>query len=649
MPVHRETHHTGKGQHSSNSNSTASTSANGAPTRQRETELKRLRGEISCAECRRLKLKCDKKVPCSSCTRRGCQTICPLGELLGGQGGRLVLADTDELHRTIAEMSKRIRQLEDALQIEHGMRSTDSHPLLREELLSVKKGLERDKTLSNGEAEAEDGDRGEEITCAMGLLTISEGGGARYLGATGSEQALLAEAGVSGTLMPDAMDPGLNIPEQLIQASQLWPFRVTYGSTVDLHILLESQLPSRERASGLSECFLLNMSWFSRPVTREQIMEELIPAAYKRIPDSEKATTPRMDLHDLALLFMVFAAGAAADLTLPPYNVEAERYRHLARAALGLKSVFDGGSMSAVQTICLMGTYDVASGRKHSMESAWKMMCLAFSLSASVDRDPARWHLDPKIIQRRRLLFWEMCWVDNWKSLSTGRPTSFTPDVIDCEFPEDRDAVDLDNGSVIPSLWAVKNQFAKKVLSNIAVRLCAARPPKYSEILEMDRQVREFDMQPINNPKELSHKIDEHAVFVRHSALGMFRDLVLLYIHRNYFARALLDHPENPLRSPFSPSFLAAYRSATSLLKILRHKFSLFPHVFLRHWPTWAHALAASVVVGSVVTRSPTISLAPAAFNELEQAIKLFESGSVHPIVRQGVVRRISVLYIEIS
>ena len=74
-------------------------------------------------------------------------------------------------------------------------------------------------------------------------------------------------------------------------------------------------------------------------------------------------------------------------------------------------------------------------------------------------------------------------------------------------------------------VWAIKNQFAKKVLSNIAVRLCAARPPKYSEILEMDQQVREFDMQPINNSKELSHKIDEHAIFVRHSALGMFRDL----------------------------------------------------------------------------------------------------------------------------
>ncbi|TFK43633.1 hypothetical protein BDQ12DRAFT_189240 [Crucibulum laeve] len=36
-------------------------------TNDEEIDLRRARGEISCAECRRLKLKCDKKLPCSSC------------------------------------------------------------------------------------------------------------------------------------------------------------------------------------------------------------------------------------------------------------------------------------------------------------------------------------------------------------------------------------------------------------------------------------------------------------------------------------------------------------------------------------------------------------------------------------------------------
>ncbi|KAJ7047469.1 hypothetical protein C8F04DRAFT_1058953 [Mycena alexandri] len=37
-----------------------------------ETDVRRARGEVACAECRRLKLKCDKKLPCSSCSEQDC-------------------------------------------------------------------------------------------------------------------------------------------------------------------------------------------------------------------------------------------------------------------------------------------------------------------------------------------------------------------------------------------------------------------------------------------------------------------------------------------------------------------------------------------------------------------------------------------------
>lgn len=32
-----------------------------------------------CVECRRLKLKCDRDIPCSNCVRRGCRELCPDG------------------------------------------------------------------------------------------------------------------------------------------------------------------------------------------------------------------------------------------------------------------------------------------------------------------------------------------------------------------------------------------------------------------------------------------------------------------------------------------------------------------------------------------------------------------------------------------
>jgi Fungal Zn(2)-Cys(6) binuclear cluster domain len=39
-------------------------------------------GEIACAECRRLKIRCDRIIPCSTCVKRGCTALCPNGSSL---------------------------------------------------------------------------------------------------------------------------------------------------------------------------------------------------------------------------------------------------------------------------------------------------------------------------------------------------------------------------------------------------------------------------------------------------------------------------------------------------------------------------------------------------------------------------------------
>jgi hypothetical protein len=57
----------------------------------------------SCAECRRLKAKCDRVFPCSNCRRRGCALVCPDGDLSCMQGKRLVLASTEQLHDRVSK------------------------------------------------------------------------------------------------------------------------------------------------------------------------------------------------------------------------------------------------------------------------------------------------------------------------------------------------------------------------------------------------------------------------------------------------------------------------------------------------------------------------------------------------------------------
>lgn len=92
-----------------------------------------------------------------------------------------MLADTEHLHRKIAEMGHRIRSLEDALAIFQSGVSSDAHPLLTEELLAVKYGLETPPREATGEHQAVPVD-------GLGTLTITDRGDSHYFGRTaGSE------------------------------------------------------------------------------------------------------------------------------------------------------------------------------------------------------------------------------------------------------------------------------------------------------------------------------------------------------------------------------------------------------------------------------------------------------------------------------
>lgn len=119
------------------------------------------------------------------------------------------------------------------------------------------------------------------------------------------------------------------------------------------------------------------MGWSSR----SQLIEELLPWIYRRNLDTlEKHTSPP----DVALVFIVFALGAAGDLTQPPNNSEGELYKQLAKVALGLEDVFNFVSLTTVQAVALLANVDLASSRLHNMEEAWTVFSFALMLAKSV-------------------------------------------------------------------------------------------------------------------------------------------------------------------------------------------------------------------------------------------------------------------------
>lgn len=83
-------------------------------------------------------------------------------------------------------MSKRIRQLEDALKILQARVSSAPHPLLNKELLEIKKATNSD----NIDSEASQDSMGDEICDDFGKLTITEEGKTNFIGRSGGDVSL---------------------------------------------------------------------------------------------------------------------------------------------------------------------------------------------------------------------------------------------------------------------------------------------------------------------------------------------------------------------------------------------------------------------------------------------------------------------------
>ncbi|KAJ7779148.1 fungal-specific transcription factor domain-containing protein [Mycena metata] len=762
--------------------------ANGL-THARELEVKRSRGEVSCAECRRLKIKCDKQIPCQSCVRRGCSALCPNGALATGQGTRFVLAATEHLHRKIARMGERIRLLEDALTTLHaskGGADGGAHPLLLDGedfslgaddiAVAGSSGPSGSGRRMSGTWEVEAGPDGSKVTVAgapggdvidaFGTLSISDHGISRFFGPTGGSESLLlanipdtpSSSSASASASPSSLSLSrssqslspasthASAPDSPARNTGPSPSSGNYsphhvspssrgsysGSTSEspltlfspasfpltplgppqaIHALIASHLPARAHAKTLVESYFSQLAWLFRGVTRGQVGDMMrgVYAAYGSSPrsrrsmgnyaggdeadglDEDEKEVDDMEAdgededytgpHDLALLFMVFAVGAlvqpgpstsptlaptvpsshphsnvrtttddAADAHRRHIAAEAEHLHQIARVALALQPVLEKPSLVTIQALHLLSIYtsmaaapgsgthshrgqrggeanikgDRDDSGETSMEMTWSLITLAAHLSQTIGlhRDSARWGLSAKMVQRRRILFWDLFVADVWTSLNTGRPPSFSLAYIDCSFPTYETSGPKARDGVF-EVWQFR--FAAECVAEVTARTLTAEAPSYATIMELDRKVREFPLPPLEDPS-----VEDVGASLQRCVLEHIRETVLMYIHRSFFAQAIIEQPLNPLKSTYAPSFLAAYRASATILKSVREQFAVMPNACARFWTMWTFAFSAAVVFGTVVTRGPRSPLAAAAMTELEQACVLFSKAAVY-------------------
>ncbi|KAJ3986534.1 fungal-specific transcription factor domain-containing protein [Lentinula detonsa] len=606
---------------------------------QEKADIRRVQGQISCAECRRLKLKCDKKIPCSSCFKRGCSHLCPTKTLSPMPTKRIMTSETAALRKEIQSMSERTKLLEDALSTLQASVSSEPHPLLVEApsmtIESQKNSLPEDVQTS-------------QVIDALGTLTLGKLGDARYLGrSAGSESLLQGSPEIQRTAEEDYIPN-----DDIAQLVNSFPFLSDSIWDVEKSMkLILSYLPEKARAWSLAEEFLSHNFWYITIVSREELVDEMLIPVYRylTVPNSgfaDPASTFPLSPTRLAVLLICLAHGSLADLNMPMYSAESALFFNLSRASLALHPVFVSPDLATIQALTLIGSYYDTGGPNYSIEAGWVYMTIAAKLTHSLGlhRETPRWGLDDETIRRRRAIFWELYTFDGLTSLALGRPPALFTVHGDTPLPVDDDDEVDNQGNPVPGFHRWRMTFSMDVITAVANVTLSPKMPEYQTILELDQLVREHPLPPKYDPvyslssalgQDSSTSMNEgHAGYegslnaLKGHHLTQFRAVVIMHIHRAFFAQALLQSPSDPLNSVYAPSFLAAYRTASTMVHMNVRNFYKYSNILSRYWEIWTGLLSAGIILGLIVARSPTNSLAENAYAELGLAVDLFKMGA---------------------
>ncbi|KAJ7880285.1 fungal-specific transcription factor domain-containing protein [Mycena olivaceomarginata] len=590
---------------------------------------KRRNLQLSCSECRRLKLKCTRVFPCSNCVKKGCGAICPDGSLTTGKGNRFVLADTEVLHDKIGELANRVRQLEDGLAQSHSLHSLQPHPLLAAELLKIKRPLERERLDAPKEQKPEVNSNNEGVD-AMGSLSISDGGRSKFFGQAANSWYLLQNETSSGDEAepPDTMPA---MPTDVPWIAYAFPFTANISKTGrDVRQNLFNLLPRTSVAQRFCDIYYRHAAWMYTPINESDFYETIFQPIY----DPNTGSYESVSSHSLAVLYMVLAFGTLMDLDMPAHSPEATEYYQLSRAALAIDSVLEEPSIAGIQALVLMCHYmfwaDIEGPR-------WVLMGLVVKLAHSIGlhRDSGRWNLDVDETHRRRCLLYEIFTYDSFQSLTFGRPPSFSLQHIDTKQPFE--STTSLSGDVEMSYAAWKHRWSSECLSVVHDKVFGARGPAYSTVQELDKKLRNHYVPPSlqvsgfggSNMTSGSEQPPIELTMQRYCCFAI-REIALFYMHRGFFAQALQDNPHDPMGSKFAPSVLAAYTSACTFVGLVESLFKQHPALVERLFFYFTHVFSCAIVLGSIALK-PRMALAPSALSHLEAACSLFERVSDRP------------------
>ncbi|KAI0342425.1 hypothetical protein BDW22DRAFT_1330929 [Trametopsis cervina] len=584
-------------------------------------EARRSRGEIACAECRRLKVRCNRQVPCATCISRGCAALCPNGTLPPGDNSRFVTHATDHLQRLIGKMTDRMRALEDALAIAQAAESSQTHPLLSVEAT-------QDIDVDINQEEEDEPETVDSVVESFGTLHIEDKGRTqRFFGPSGgSEKASLP--GAHEDVGPIDLR-ALGLPQELDPFFHAFPLTPMAVPTAPMWNILRGFLPLRDRAEALGRIMLERLSWMFSTVSLRVYVEELLPYVYssKEITSGDEDTSPYHGAHGFALFLIVLAIGSLMDPTLPPYNADAQRYYAMSVVALGLEPILARPNLSTVKTLHLVSIYCGMSGSESNMANQYAILNLACSVAQTViltDVDPVHWNMSEKDVYDRRCCYWNILRADLWQSIYSGRPPALALTVGNCKMQTEHDEEKYQAHEYTIGFGVWGSRYSERCLLPAMKLLVASKQPTYEAVLRLDKEIVAFE-QP---SPDLHFDSPSIAESMRWFVRSHYKELIRLALHRGFFAQALASDDSSPLDSPYKLSFLTAYASACTVLNSTSISYSRHPDLLSRVWMIWSFGFSSAVIVGAVAARCKNLNISPPPFQALQDACTLFERAS---------------------
>ncbi|WVQ69660.1 uncharacterized protein L199_007880 [Kwoniella botswanensis] len=318
----------------------------------------------------------------------------------------------------------------------------------------------------------------------FGTLVIDKSGRSKYLGPTaGPEWRKDQQQPVTSLKESRAQSPSRcnSRPQQL---RSYFPFEGAQPSSISTIL---THLPPYEHAQDLLQSYYRYFAWNHRPASESSI-QLIFDAAYN--PETSATTSRTEYAQKLALLFITFALGALHNLELPPNDPSAEDYCMIAKACLAEGNFMKRPTIMGVQALVTMGHYHLETEDGRNGDSAWPLWGLAMRLiqSMGLHRDGERWNLPPDIVEDRRRLFWEAYCIDVFQANCFSRPSAIQRRHVDTLFPrEDKASNDQRKGFL-----TAKYELAQ-ISQEILDQAMDVRAADYADVQALQNKLASFE------------------------------------------------------------------------------------------------------------------------------------------------------------